>query len=124
MGTDLEHPLRRPVVIVLGSLLLICGLWAGWMRLPPPQLRLDDEQVVKTVDALFTALTTRDSGRVAQCEQRLQTYHAQGRISKGVTASLDKIIQQARDGDWEPASRSLYHFIERQHRTSLARLKN
>jgi len=45
-------------------------LWALW---PPPQIGSDPE-VFSTVDALFTAITSKNEHRLADCEQRLGRY--------------------------------------------------
>ena len=82
-----------------------------WTRLPPPQLPRANEQVFNTVDALFTALTSRDQQRLAECERRLRAYRAAGETSPRVSAVLDAIIQQAHQGEWQPAAERLYAFM-------------
>lgn len=102
---------QRKWVVAAGGLLALIGMgWVIWSRLPPPQLEVD-EQVFNTVDALFTAITARDSDRLHECEERLDTYYEEGRISDKVAHSLDVVIEQAHDGKWEPAARRLYDFM-------------
>ena len=84
-----------------------------WFRSPPPQLDVD-ERVFKTVDALFTAIRSRDLSRMEDCDRRLKTYREEGRISDAAAGSLDDIIQQARGGQWEPAAKRLYDFMRGQ----------
>lgn len=101
----------RKLAVGAGGLVALLGLsWVIWSSLPPPQLPVD-EQVFNTVDALFTALTARDTKRLAECEQRLKTYHEEKKTSDAVAARLDAIIALARDGQWEPAARTLYDFM-------------
>lgn len=109
MGSDPE--VRRKLIVGIGGFLAVAGVaWLVWSRIPPPQLKAD-EQVFTTVDALFTALTSRDSKRLEDCERRLKAYHEEGRTSDAVAAKLDGIIQEARGGKWEPAAKRLYEFM-------------
>jgi len=104
----------NPVIATVGILLLlIVGLLVWWFQ-GEPQLNMTDERVFTTVDALFTALTAKDRVRLEECEQRLKGYRDHGQISAAVAASLNAIVQQARDGKWEPAARRLYEFIRGQ----------
>jgi len=116
MGNDSTNSPRQVIFGICGVLAMAFFGWGIWVRLPPPQLKLDDEQVFNTVDALFTAVTTRDLSRLDQCEQRLMTYHEEGRMSDAVAVSLETVIQQARDGQWEPAAKRLYGFMLGQRR--------
>ncbi|MBI3860594.1 MAG: hypothetical protein HY290_01720 [Planctomycetia bacterium] len=103
--------IQRKRLVTAGGILALIGIgWVIWSRLPPPQLDVD-EQVFKTVDALFTAITARDSSRLQECQQRLDTYYEEGRMSDAVANSLDAIIEQAHAGNWEPAARRLYDFM-------------
>jgi hypothetical protein len=101
----------RKWVVAAGGLLAAIGIvWVIWSRSPPPQLKVD-EQIFNTVDALFTALTSRDASRLADCERRLKAYHEAGRLSDAAALSLDAVIEQAQAGQWEPAARRLYDFM-------------
>lgn len=95
--------------------ILVVGRWA-WSLVPPPQIGAD-EQVFNTVDALFTALTSRDNSRLADCEKRLQNYRQSGTLPAAPAQFLDGVIEQARRKEWEPAARRLYDFMYRQHRS-------
>src|SRR5207253_8335898 len=44
----------------------------------PPQMGADDD-VFKTVDALFTAVSMKDEAKLAQCEQRLHSHRDAGK---------------------------------------------
>ncbi len=105
---------QRKWAVMTGGILAVVGIvWGIWSRWLPPQLGVD-AQVFNTVDALFTAITSRDTNQLADCERRLKAYHEEGRISDAVAGSLDAIIQQTRKGQWEPAARRLYDFIRGQ----------
>lgn len=105
-----EDRVRKSVMAAGGILALVALTLLVWTRLPPPQLKAD-EQVFKTVDALFTALTSRDRARLEECERRLKAYQAEGKNSPAVAARLDAIVKQAHDGQWEPAAKELYDFM-------------
>lgn len=101
---------RKIVLSTAGVLAAIVLTIMVWARLPPPQMKTD-EQVFNTVDAMFTALTAKDRQRLDDCEQRLKSFHDQGKTSDAVAARLDAIVQQAHEGKWELAAKKLYAFI-------------
>ncbi|HVV99497.1 MAG TPA: hypothetical protein VHB77_04115 [Planctomycetaceae bacterium] len=101
---------------LLGVLALIVGLIClGWRLQSPPQLG-HDEEVFQTVDALFTALTSRDPQRLDDCVQRLQFQRETGRLPVRAARSLDRVIAQAQRGEWRSAAEQLYRFILGQRR--------
>lgn len=107
---------RRWTLSVLAVVvILVVGRWA-WSLMPPPQIGAD-EQVFNTVDALFTAITSRDNSRLAECEKRLQGCRQSGTLAAAPAQFLDGVIEQARRNEWEPAARRLYDFMYRQHRS-------
>ena len=110
METNRQVTDRRWAVVLCGIVAVAALTWFARHWSAPPQIGTDEE-VVKTVDALFTALTTRDLARLDDCDQRLKSYHADGRLPAKPARSLAGMIQQARDGQWEPAARRLYAFI-------------
>jgi uncharacterized membrane protein YccC len=93
---------------MLAAIVLVFAVWSKW---PVPQLNQTDAGVFKTVDALFTALTSRDRTRLNDCERRLKSHRADGRMSESAASALDSIIREARDGEWEPAAKRLYNFM-------------
>ncbi|WP_010586524.1 hypothetical protein [Schlesneria paludicola] len=118
MGTTDSSDDRRRVIIIAASVLavvllglLIRGLWSQ------PQLT-SNEEVFTTVDALFTALTTRDSKRLSDCATRLDSYRDEGSIPKSAAKKLDAIIHQAQSGQWESSAKTLYDFMLAQRRGS------
>jgi hypothetical protein len=111
-----HSPTRRTalaaVLVVLAVLVIV--FWFVWWR-RPPQMGADEE-VFKTVDALFTAVTSRDENRLADCEQRLVTLEAAGKLPPEARVYLDKVIRKARGGNWESAAQTLYVFMRAQRR--------
>jgi hypothetical protein len=75
-----------------------------------------DEDVVKTVDALFTAVTARSEPLLGQCERRLRSHRDAGKLPPEASDYLGAIVEQARAGRWEAAAERLYGFIKAQRR--------
>jgi hypothetical protein len=75
-----------------------------------------DEEVARTVDALFTAVTARDEKLLAAGEGRLLTLKDSGKLPLAAFAYLDPIIRKARAGRWESAAHALYDFMRAQRR--------
>jgi hypothetical protein len=97
-------------VVVLGAIACLAAFWGR-----APQMGADEE-VFATVDALYTAVTARDERLVAQCETRLHTARAEGKLPHDAAAHLDGVIARARAGRWESAAQRLYDFMKAQKR--------
>jgi hypothetical protein len=105
---------------ILGLLILMGGarIWLSFRS--QPQLPPSDE-VFKTVDGLFTAITARDERRLAACEERLQCYHQSAELPDASWKRLNGFINMARSGEWEAAARRLYDFMHGQRRADVPR---
>jgi hypothetical protein len=110
MATSDTGPRRRLVQILCGLAAVTAVVLFAQMRKFQPQLEADEE-VFNTVDALFTALTSRDLSRLDDCDRRLQGFREEERLAPAASKVLDVVIQQAQAGDWEPAARRLYDFM-------------
>jgi hypothetical protein len=107
---------RRRGALVSAGVAVAALVWLFlWWWSRPPQMGADEE-VCKTVDALFTAVTARDEKRLADCERRLLTLKDTGKLPLETSAYLDNIISKARAGRWEPAAHTLYDFVRAQQR--------
>ena len=116
MGTTDRNPNRLRMTPFAIGILTIAGLVLLVFSLrPPPQMGPDDD-VFKTVDALFTAVTARDEKLLGECEQRLHAYKDAGKLPSKSSAVLDDIIRRARAGRWETAAERLYEFMRAQKR--------
>src|SRR5436190_23598139 len=106
---------NKITLTVLGILIVVISM-RGWFGLrSQPQLPPSDE-VFKTVDALFTAVTARDERHLAACEKRLTKYTQAGELPAGASKRLKAVIATARSGKWEPAAHRLYDFMQGQRR--------
>ncbi len=103
----------RFAACLVGPILLLGGWWLWAER--PPQLGADAE-VFRTVDALFTALTARDERLLGDCAERLRMAQESGKLPADATAYLDRVIDTARQGRWQPAAETLYGFMKAQRR--------
>jgi hypothetical protein len=112
-----RHAVTRPSLVVACSaaLLIAVGIFALYLRGGEPQLAAYEE-VFQTVDALFTAVTSKDSKRLDDCENRLEKFREDERLSETAATVLDRIIDQAHTGDWETAAQRLYDFMLAQKR--------
>lgn len=99
-------------VLVPLALAAVAALLA-WNRTPQVGA---DEEVFLTVDALFTAVTARDERLLTQCEERLKSHRAAGRLPTEAARVLERIIANARSGSWESAAERLYDFMKNQKR--------
>ncbi len=117
MPTD-EQTVRKRIVlsVVCGLSILLLILIVRHLR-TPPQMGADEE-VFKTVNALFTALTSKNTSRLDDCGKRLRDYREAGKLPETAAKSLDSIMKQAREGQWDPAARRLYEFMLVQRRDS------
>ncbi len=93
--------------------LLIFLVIAGCGR--PPQLG-EDRAAFKAVDALYTAVSLRDTEKVGQCATQLKSLHDAGKLSDAANQVLDSIIHSAQNKEWEPALERLSKFMEGQTR--------
>lgn len=111
-----RKPIERHAAFALGGLACVVGVVAlvcYWTR--PPQMGTS-EDAFNTVDALYTAVRSKDEKRVAQCEDRLKGYRAAGKLPAAAAEALDAIIATARAGSWNTATRRLYDFMLAQRR--------
>src|SRR5262249_44668907 len=73
---------RIALFLLAGLLAAALGIGVFLALRSPPQMGTDEE-VFRTVDALFTAVTARDERLLAQCESRLHDYRAAGKLPPG-----------------------------------------
>ncbi len=104
----------RRAAIAAGAGLLLLGIGFFWWG-RPPQIGGDKESV-KVVDALYTAVTSRNKARLTQCEERLHTLRDEGKMPRRTADYLDGLIGTARGGNWQGASHKLFDFMRGQRR--------
>ena len=110
---------NRVALIALGAVAAIIAVVLWWNLGSPPQMGADEE-VFRTVDALFTAVTGKNEKQLDDCERRLKGYREAGKLPAGAAKTLDSIIGTARKGQWQPAAERLYAFMQGQRREGSA----
>jgi hypothetical protein len=103
---------------LLGLAVVAAGVALATWR-STPQMG-GDEEVFRTVDALFTAVAARDEKLLSRCEQRLAAHRDAGKLPPEAADSLARIIAKARAGSWEGAAERLYDFMKNQKREGAA----
>lgn len=99
---------------IAGIFLVLAAIFGfAYFTWPTPQLG-SDEQVRSEVDALFTAITARDDKLLEQCKARIDVLKSESKVTPAVAGHLQVIIDQAKNGGWEPAAKRLYTFIQGQ----------
>ncbi len=79
----------------------------------PSQLG-SDEDALKAVDALYTAVSTRRIDLLDGCAARIDELHSTGKLPDGAFNQLKPLIAEARSGKWETSLRKLYDFMRGQ----------
>jgi hypothetical protein len=113
-----EQPDRAPgrrLLLFLALGLVLGGVVLFFSLKSPPQMGADEE-VFQTVDALYTAVRSRDEKQLNLCQKRLASHREAGKLPENASGYLDRVIAQAREGEWEPAARRLYAFMKVQRR--------
>ena len=89
MGSTKASTVRRVSLLAAGiaGLAVLAGLFIWWWS-RPPQMGADEE-VSRTVDALFTAVTARDEKLLADCERRLLSLKNAEKLPPEASAYLD-----------------------------------
>jgi hypothetical protein len=108
------------VILALVGLAVAAGAVALYFHLSrPPQMGAGRE-VFETVDALYTAVRSRDEKRLEECARRLEGCRRAGKLPADAADHLDRIIRKARSGSWQTAAERLHDFMLAQRREGAA----
>ncbi|MCA9159463.1 MAG: hypothetical protein KDA72_14105 [Planctomycetales bacterium] len=107
-----NKPADYAVGIALVAVLLV-GYQAWRYFSLPPKLQASVE-ATKTLDAMFTALTARDSAKLATCMNRIESHFAAGKLGRKATAELRYCAELANQGSWDQAAKRLYWVVYEQ----------
>ncbi len=105
----------RGYVVMAGLLgIVLLGGWLAWRYYTlPPELQATAE-ASKTLDAMFTALTARDSRKLKVCMERIEGHATAGRLSEKGMTEVRHCSQLADSGAWEEAAKRLYWIVYEQ----------
>jgi hypothetical protein len=112
MRTNIESTHRRSLWFLVIAIAVLFGWgWMSWTSVPSLKASGD---ALKTIDALFTAINSRDSTRVALYRERLLKHASSGQLNPVAMVELSDCCEQATSGAWEDAAHRLYRIIEKQ----------
>lgn len=96
---------------------VIVGLLVGYQAWSyystPPKLQASVD-ATKTLDSMFTALTARDSAKLAACMIRIEQHFAAGKLGRKATDQLRYCAELGNKGSWDKAAKHLYWMICKQ----------
>ena len=107
---------RKPIALGLAglrALMILVVIIRG--MLSTPQLGTD-EDVFRTVDALFTAVNSRNKNHLEDSAQRLKSYRESGKLPATAAKKIDAIIELAKSDRWSESAHQLYDFMLAQRR--------
>ena len=103
---------KRAAVAAAGASALLLGIWFACCG-QPPQVGGDKESL-RAVEALYTAVSSRNTSRLANCEEQLHALRDQGKLPRAAADYLDGLISTARGGDWKGATHKIFDFMKAQ----------
>lgn len=104
--------MRLEAVAAAGAaLVLFEGWFFFWDRRPQVG---GDKECLKIVDALYTAVSSRDTTQLAHCEEQLHTLRDQGKLPRPAADYLDGLISTARQGNWKMATHKIFDLMRAQ----------
>jgi hypothetical protein len=113
-SNQLENRSRRKYFAAFAIAAVLFGGYQAWRFYSiPPQLG-ESPQARKTLDALFTALTARDTAKLTTCMERIEVHFAEGKLSEKATNELRICHGLAKSDSWEKAAKRLYWIIYEQ----------
>ncbi|HEY4308506.1 MAG TPA: hypothetical protein VGN12_03550 [Pirellulales bacterium] len=107
----LSRQTRHAATALLALLLLVIA--SGCAQ--PPQFA-QDEDAWQTADALWTAITAKDTTLLDQCAAKLTALHTDGKLSQPAFEHFEHVIATARDGNWDKARKTLKKSVKAQRR--------
>lgn len=103
--------MRHWLSIVCSLIVLIAISGCG-----PTQV-VEDEECLKAVDALWTAVTSKRSDLLNQTDRELGRLKQSGQLSTSGHAELREVIETADAGRWTDAAQQLKSFMLGQRRS-------
>lgn len=108
-ATRLRWLLSLCAILFMACLLLY---WPGCRQYP----EATSAESMKLMKLLYAACNTRDAVRLRRAEQRLEQVIRAGKMTEREQESFRKILNLARDGEWEQAEKASFRFAQDQVR--------
>lgn len=102
---------RRNYLLAFAFAVILFGGYQAWRWYSTPPLLGATPEAKKTLDGLFTALTSRDEAKLATCMERIEVHFAEGRLSEKAVKELRRCHEMAKADSWEDAAKRLYWMI-------------
>lgn len=96
---------------VTGRLLLLALLLLAGCRQYPP---VSSKESLSLMRLVYAACNTRDSARLDRAESELARLVAEGKVGEAERSAFERIMKQAREGEWKQAERAAFRFAEDQ----------
>jgi len=100
---------------VMANLLLLSLMLAPMGCGAPAQIG-DDEEAFNEIDALYTAVTSKNLKLLSECRARLEKLKDEDKLSTSAFEAVKPIMDEAEKGGWTNAAPKLYTFMRGQRR--------
>ncbi len=99
--------------VLWGAALALClvGGFQVWRWYSAPPRMAASAEAKKSLDGLFTAITTRDSAKLATCMERIEVHFSEGRLSENAVNEVRTCCKMAQSDSWDKAAERLYWLI-------------
>jgi len=101
---------RRVSFLATVGVALLVVYWPGCRSYPP----VSSPESLQLMRRLYSACNTRNSQWLAETETRLAGLVAGGKVTPGERQAFEKIIAQAKAGDWAAAEAAAFKFAQDQ----------
>jgi hypothetical protein len=110
---EVVHALRHSPRLILGTAGLVLSLLAVAGCSRTPQLA-GDRDALSAADALWTAITAKDSDLLENSAAAIGKLHAEAHLTDEAYGALENVMQTARAGNWSDARAALKTFVRGQ----------
>ena len=107
----MQNKSGRNLLITLAFVVVLFGGYQAWRWYSTPPALLASPEAKKTLDGLFTALTSRDEIKLATCMKRIEVQFAEGKLSEKAVNEARSCCKMAQADSWEKAAKRLYWLI-------------
>lgn len=103
--------MRNKTILFLACVVYVTGL-AGCGSYP----KVTSRESLDFIKQVYTACNTRNAKRLMACEMQLETLSRSGKISNEEMVAFGKVIELAKNEDWDEAQNQALKFAKDQVR--------